>query len=70
MLECSCLQCQQDSEQLDEDDEVQTLAHHWSDDEFDTQFTEHGYEADSESIDQKDLGWYHLASSSSHLIDF
>lgn len=44
-----CLQSQQDLEDLDDEDEVKKLAHHWSDEEFETNFTEQGYEADTET---------------------
>ena len=43
------LQSQQDIEDLDDEDEVKKLAHHWSDEEFETNYTEQGYEADTEA---------------------
>lgn len=40
---------QQDVEELDDEDEVKKIAHHWSDDEFECLYTEQGYEADTET---------------------
>ncbi|KAL8559615.1 hypothetical protein ACOMHN_008326 [Nucella lapillus] len=40
---------QQDVEELDDEDEVKKIAHHWSDEEFECIYTEQGYEADTET---------------------
>ncbi|XP_076442605.1 lysosomal-trafficking regulator-like isoform X2 [Babylonia areolata] len=45
---------QQDVEELDDEDEVKKIAHHWSDEEFECLYTEQGYEADTETNLQDD----------------
>ena len=48
------VQSQQDAEELDDEDEVNRFAHHWSDEDFETHYTEQGYEADTETNLQDD----------------
>ncbi|XP_070180486.1 lysosomal-trafficking regulator-like [Littorina saxatilis] len=46
--------CQQDMEDVEGEDEVKMLVHHWSDEEFETFHTEQGYEADTETNQHDD----------------
>ena len=44
-----CVQSQQDVEEMDDEEDVNKFAHHWSDEEFEANYTEQGYEADTET---------------------